>query len=249
MYVGAPPEALPRAAQLIWPQRSFMHLTAPLEGESRLVPLLMRGGATALEWLLRIPGLQVDFESILDSLAPRGISSFDFGAAATLQASIPAANGLFTARSLARMYAALAGGGEIDGVRLLSERTLQRATRVQPRAAGLKVMPYDMRWRLGYHGVLTSRGVPRHAFGHFGFGGSGAWADPSRNLAVGMIVNSGMGTPFGDLRIVRIGGAVLQCAQAWPRAVSLRRRQRLMHAPAKNAELRRVKVVGLRSRA
>ena len=27
--------------------------------------------------------------------------------------------------------------------------------------------------------------MPRRAFGHFGFGGSGAWADPRRNLAVG----------------------------------------------------------------
>jgi CubicO group peptidase (beta-lactamase class C family) len=158
--------------------------------------------------------VQIDFESILDALAPRGISGFDFGAAETLQVSIPAANGLFTARSLARMYAALAAGGELDGICLLSSRTLRRATTVQPRPHHLTVMPYDMRWRLGYHGVLTSRGVPRRAFGHFGFGGSGAWADPSRNLACGLIVNSGMGTPFGDFRIVRIGGAVLQCAQA-----------------------------------
>jgi CubicO group peptidase (beta-lactamase class C family) len=70
-------------------------------------------------------------------------------------------------------------------------------------------MPFDMRWRLGYHGVLTTRGVPRLAFGHFGFGGSGAWADPRRDLAVAFIVNSGLGTPFGDLRIARIGGAAL----------------------------------------
>jgi CubicO group peptidase (beta-lactamase class C family) len=66
-----------------------------------------------------------------------------------------------------------------------------------------------MRWRLGYHGVATSRGFPRHGFGHFGFGGSGAWADPSRELAVAMIVNCGMGTPFGDTRTARISGAAL----------------------------------------
>jgi len=71
------------------------------------------------------------------------------------------------------------------------------------------VIPIDMRWRLGYHGVFTTRGVPKRAFGHFGFGGSGAWADPGRELAVGLIVNSGLGTPFGDLRIVRMGAAAL----------------------------------------
>ena len=143
---------------------------------------------------------------------PRGISHFDFGAEETLSVAIPAANGLFTARSLAKMYAALAGGGAIDGVRLLSRETLARATEVQSPAPVRLVIPFDMRWRLGYHGVLTTRGVPRRAFGHFGFGGSGAWADPRRELAVALIVNSGLGTPFGDMRILRIGGAALGCA-------------------------------------
>ena len=71
-----------------------------------------------------------------------------------------------------------------------------------------------MRWRLGYHGVATTRGFPRQAFGHFGFGGSGAWADPQRHLSVALIVNSGLGSPFGDLRTARIGGAALACANA-----------------------------------
>jgi hypothetical protein len=44
---------------------------------------------------------------------------------------IPAVNGCFTARSLARMYAALAGGGVLDGERFLSVETLRRATEIQ----------------------------------------------------------------------------------------------------------------------
>src|SRR6185503_20542915 len=146
--------------------------------------------------------------------APRGIAAFDFASMETLQAAIPAANGLFTARSLARMYAALACGGTLDGVRLLSPDTLALATEVQAPAPTRVVIPFEMRWRLGYHGVFTSRGVPRRAFGHFGFGGSGAWADPSRELAMALTVNSGMGTPFGDLRIVRLSGAVLASADS-----------------------------------
>src|SRR5262249_15949320 len=82
--------------------------------------------------------------------------------------------GLFTARSLAKMYAALAGGGAIDGVRLLSPETLARATEGQSPAPARLVIPFDMRWRLGYHGVLTTRGVPPRAVGHFRLGGSGA---------------------------------------------------------------------------
>ena len=85
---------------------------------------------------------------------------------------------------------------------------------MQGEAPGRAVLPFDMRWRLGYHGVITNRGIPRRAFGHFGFGGSGAFADPSRELAVALIVNCGIGTPLGDTRIMRIGGAALTCADA-----------------------------------
>ena len=194
MYVGAPPEVLPRAAQLMWPPRGAIgpHLVHGPNGG--LWGELVMVAAGWVQGCLRLAGVQFDLQSILDALAPRGMNAFDFGAEKTLRAAIPAANGLFTARSLARMYAALAGGGEIDGVRLLSAKTLARATQVQNPTHSRVVIPFDMRWRLGYHGIATTRGVPRRAFGHFGFGGSGAWADPNRELAVGFIVNSGMGT-------------------------------------------------------
>ena len=217
LYVGAPNEAIRRAAELIWPERRNRFGALPLDPpESRLGRVALAGVTPAIEQVFRLFGVQLDLRSMLDALAPRGIDAFDFGSARTLRTPIPAANGLFTARSLARMYAALASGGAIDGVRLLSPKTLARATRVQSATPGRAVMPYDMRWRLGYHGVLTTLGVPRNAFGHFGFGGSGAWACPRRQLAVALIVNSGMGTPFGDLRVVRIGGAALVCADARP---------------------------------
>jgi len=216
LYIGAPADQVWRAAQLIWPKRSLLAVDGMLHGSvaGREISEWLAGPAAMLGWGLGLVGVDLDLPSILDALAPRGIGVFEFGADATLQASIPAANGLFTARSLARMYAALANDGELDGVRLLSPHTVARATEVQPATASRAVIPFDMRWRLGYHGVLTSIGVPRHAFGHFGFGGSGAFADPTRGLAVGLIVNSGMGTPFGDLRIARIGGAALASANA-----------------------------------
>lgn len=219
MHVGASEEALPRAAKLLWPPRSGLTMMSLVVPPSGIAGGVVTGGATALEWLLWLWGVEFDLHSILDALGPRGISSFDFGADETLRAAIPAANGLFTARSLAKMYAALACGGEVEGVRLLSTETLARATEVQNPTPGRRVLPFDMRWRLGYHGIATSRGFPSAAFGHFGFGGSGAWADPRRELALAMIVNSGMGTPFGDLRIVRMGGAVLASAEGRRRPV------------------------------
>jgi CubicO group peptidase (beta-lactamase class C family) len=232
MYVGAPDEALPRAAELLLPESSLL---SPVEliAQGGIGSTLLTGGATALQGVLRLIGFQLDVGSMLDALAPNGIGSFEFGAHETLRAAIPAANGLFTARSLARMYSALACGGEIDGVRLLSPATLARATEIQDAPAGRVVIPFDMRWRLGYHAVATTRGVPKKAFGHFGFGGSGAWADPRRELAVALIVNSGLGTPFGDTRIMRISGAALACASM--RSAPPRRRAEqpaLVYVPA-----------------
>jgi CubicO group peptidase (beta-lactamase class C family) len=218
LYIGAPADQLHRAARLLWPRRGvFRLLETGLVRVGRhevgdLVDLPLR----MLQSGLDLARIRIDVPSILDALAPRGIAAFDFGADEALRVPIPAANGLFTARALARMYAALARDGELDGVRLLSARTLAHATEVQPSTAGRLVVPFEMRWRLGYHGVFTTRGIPRRAFGHFGFGGSGGFADPRRELAVALIVNSGIGTPFGDLRIARVGAAALASADQRP---------------------------------
>ncbi len=212
-FVGAPKDQLHRAATLMWPERGRLFDEMP----NRQTLLRLGDSAETLTGLIRtasnLVGVDLDLGSLMAALAPRGISSFDFGSHETLQTPIPAANGIFTARSLARIYAALAEGGAIDGVRIFSRRTLTHAMARQAKTKGLAVLPFDMRWRLGYHSIATTRGFSPTAFGHFGFGGSGAWADPSRRLAVAMVVNSGMGTPFGDLRIVRIGGAALTAAQ------------------------------------
>ncbi|MCP4037907.1 MAG: beta-lactamase family protein [bacterium] len=209
LFVGAPDHEISRSAELIWSRSSRMlQDLAPdavpgwLSGASETATSLVSRGLGAV-------GLDIDLSSIADALVPRGMAEFEFDSPETLRAAIPAANGLFTARSLARMYSALAQGGELDGVRLMSKDALATAIRRQPRAEGLSVLPFDMGWRLGYHAVPTSRGIPRSAFGHFGFGGSGAWADPSRELSLAFTVNCGTGTPFGDLRIVRLGGAAL----------------------------------------
>jgi CubicO group peptidase (beta-lactamase class C family) len=213
MYVGAPESELHRAAELIWskPSRAVQGLQ-----EGAIPRWLEEAGATASSLLshgLGAVGFDLDLGSIMDALAPRKISDFEFDSAETMKASIPAANGLFTARSLARMYGALARGGELDGTRILSRTAVRRAIEPQKEAEGRSVLPIDMGWRLGYHGVPTTQGFPKRAFGHFGFGGSGAWADPDRELSVAFTVNCGTGTPFGDLRIVRLGGAALASAR------------------------------------
>ena len=51
-----------------------------------------------------------------------------------------------------------------------------------------------------------------HAFGHFGAGGSGAWADPERELGVAVVTNCLGGLIPGDLRPVALATATSRCA-------------------------------------
>lgn len=128
-------------------------------------------------------------------------------------AELPALNGCFTARSLAGMYSVLADGGVGPKGGYLSSETLKNATTIQE----LKLRPdavvgFPMRWRLGYHMAATNRGILPGGFGHFGFGGSGAWADPLHELSVAFTCNRVAGTPFADMRMLRIGAAAVRCA-------------------------------------
>ena len=209
-FVGAPPEAISRTADLLWPTRGLLG-PGPLGDVSRSVLKLVSGGLEHLQPFVNLAGIPLDLNGLRDALAPPGIQNFDFGAPETLAASIPAANGVFDARSLARMYAALGRGGELDGVRILSRETVAAATELQEPTRSRVVIPFDMRWRLGYHGAFTSRGRLPGAFGHFGFGGSGAWAHPESGMALALVANSGLGTPFGDFRIARLGAAAVSC--------------------------------------
>ena len=117
LYIGAPKKELHRAAQLIFPKSTKSMAQTSLGHYLELY-------ASGVSKLLRTFGVDSDLSSIFDALAPRGISDFEFGSPESLRVAIPAGNGLFTARSLAKMYSMLAGGGEHNRVRLLSEETI-----------------------------------------------------------------------------------------------------------------------------
>jgi len=234
MYIGAPDEVHDRAAELMWSRAADLLRTAPEGGGTFLLGDVIAKGHGLLSKALGRVGIEFDLSSLIDALAPRGITGFEFDSSDSLRSAIPAANGLFTARSLARLYAALAQGGGLDGVRLISPETLALATERQAKTSRYNVIPFDMRWRLGYHGIATTRGFPPDAFGHFGFGGSGAWADPSLELSVALIVNCGMGTPFGDTRTARISGAALDATRR-----RIRRLEKASVTPPSHSKARR----------
>jgi CubicO group peptidase (beta-lactamase class C family) len=117
------------------------------------------------------------------------------------RAEIPAANGHGNARSVARVMAALACGGELDGVRLMSERTLARAIEQQAYGKDL-VLGFTMRWGLGF--MLTSQELPLgpnpRIFGHGGWGGSLGFADLDARLSWAYVMNKMSPGTAGDTR-------------------------------------------------
>jgi CubicO group peptidase (beta-lactamase class C family) len=206
-FIGVPDTEHLRVATLLmgWPEGSARPATSAKAQRRKQIAAAIRSGLIALQK----QGLAPDFSPFEDAVAVRGFHPRKLVTQEGLRAAMPAVNGTFTARSLARMYAALANGGELDGVRILDAHMLPVISAQQVDSLD-RALFSPMRWRLGYHQpyVLTRR-RPRQAFGHFGFGGSGAWADPARNLAVALTVNAGSGTPWGDMRILKIGAAAL----------------------------------------
>ena len=125
------------------------------------------------------------------------------------KACLPAMNGVATARSLAKMYAVLSMGGELDGVRLVSEDIIRKASEVQTRRAD-KVTIYPLHWKLGYHRTDALLLDVPEAFGHFGLGGAGGWANPALKLSFAFLHSGFPLTIVGQTRTVTMTAAVYE---------------------------------------
>jgi CubicO group peptidase (beta-lactamase class C family) len=165
LHLGRPPAESPtRPAQIIMPQSAFQNpIFNAVAPKIAALPLSAGFGS------LYFPGVK--------AVAQGDIPFMD--------AEIPAANGVVTARGLARMYGAIANGGRIDGTQFLSREVvagLSGARNLRP--DGNLLIP--LAFHLGYH-RLPFDVIP--GFGHVGLGGSLGWADPESGLACGFVHN------------------------------------------------------------
>ena len=105
-------------------------------------------------------------------------------------AEIPAANGHTTGRALARLYGALARGGEVDGVRVMGAAQIARCHSEESSGRD-EVLMVPTRFSTGF--MLTQPhdkwGPNAHPFGHPGAGGSLGYADPDAKIGFGYTMN------------------------------------------------------------
>jgi CubicO group peptidase (beta-lactamase class C family) len=106
------------------------------------------------------------------------------------RAEIAAANGHATATGIAKIYAALANEGELNGTRIISSLALTQALKVEVEGIEDLVLGHQIRRARGF--ILNTGsafGPNPRSFGHNGAGGSTGYADPDLNLAVSYVMN------------------------------------------------------------
>jgi CubicO group peptidase (beta-lactamase class C family) len=190
-----------------------LHIGAPAERQEALaepVGSALRQLGSAAEFLIPLWSRVQAARSPVEALHVPGFHRLFEGADPPIWTTeMPAVNGALTARALARMYGALATGG--GG--LLSPTTTRELGRVQVRTADA-VLGFPMRWRLGYHQAFGTGRAASKAFGHYGYGGSGGWADPALGLSLGFVTNriGSLTTPLADAGLYRLSGVVHRCA-------------------------------------
>jgi len=131
---------------------------------------------------------------------PGGRSSGDWR-----RMEIPSANGHVTAPSLALLMSALATDGDVAGVHVLSPKARDQAAAERIRGRDL-VLPFEMSWGAGFMRNVPNMiyGPGRQTFGHYGWGGSCAFADPERRVSGAYVMNKQSADLIGDARARRL---------------------------------------------
>jgi len=132
--------------------------------------------------------------------SPGGVSQAEWR-----RAEIPSVTGHATAPALARLMAILANGGVLDGRRYLTAEAIEAAARSRGRGEDL-ILPYEMSWGAGFirNEGLGIYGPGGQSFGHSGWGGSCAFADPQRRVSGAYVMNRQSAELIADARARRL---------------------------------------------
>ena len=141
-------------------------------------------------------------------LGARGIDNYNRPEVRALE--LPWANAIASARGLATVYAALAGGGSHAGIQLVRPETLAPVLERQTYEAD-RVIRKPLGWSQGFIKDEPHLFSPNEsAIGHPGAGGALGLADPSCELAIAYVMNR-MDTRLRSPRAVRLCHAIYSC--------------------------------------
>ena len=215
-WIGSPPSVQPRIAPVL--AESYDGMPAEIVAVDRLV----RAGFDEEGSLLATAAVRMHGSNVIDSLST-------FVNSPTVQAlEIAAANGAAGARDIARTYAMLSLGGELDGVRIVSAESVALFSRVS--AQGRSAVTPELRlpggeripapftcYGLGYACNVPEPGMPpafgpnRETFGHAGHGGQIGFADPVRRVGLGFVRNQLSLSPHFAVSLI---AALYECLEA-----------------------------------
>lgn len=192
------------AQQIARPLQADVHLGLAEREDSRVAPMIA-------------PAIQPDLAALgLSDIAMMAMSNpvlrpEDANTRAWRAAELGAMNLHATADGVARIFAAVAQGGELHGVRIMSPAAIQAMTEVQSTRHDM-MLGFDIHWAravaLNTTGVFGSN---PSAFGHTGWGGSFGYADPEAGIGVSYTLNRMGPELIGDARAVALAHAISEC--------------------------------------
>jgi CubicO group peptidase (beta-lactamase class C family) len=170
----------------------------PEEHEPRVAPMIPFVPPPGEPLGAFVMALLSDPQSI-QGLSLLNTGSFDPNSRAAHAAEIGGGAGISNARGLAGMYAPLAHGGTLNGVKLVDAPQLTRMGEVSMATHEDATLLLPTRFALGFMKSMDNRRrasgdrdsvlLSSAAFGHVGAGGSIGFADPSESLAFGYSMN------------------------------------------------------------
>jgi len=183
-HVGTPRSAFPRIAEFVPSRKNTVLDTATL-----------------------------DPDSLLAKAAAQQPKDLDYNSDIWRLSEIPSSNGHGNARSIARFYALMAGGGELDGVRLIGAAAIERALTEQHNDIEV-IMGRQYHQAMGF--ILNSppvvfMGPNPQAFGHHGAGGSIGMGDRENAIAIGYAPSRMHSRMDNGPRARRLIDAAFQC--------------------------------------
>lgn len=196
------------ASQIAHPLEADIHLGNAAKYEARIAPMIA-------------PTVEVDLGSLgLSDIAMMAMTNPSLNpeqanTSAWRNAELPAMNIHATADGVARVFAALANGGTLHGVDLITADGVAAMTKVQSERTDL-LLGFALPWARGV--ALNATGVfganPR-AFGHTGWGGSFGYADLESGIGAAYVMNRMGPELVGDSRAVALTSAISACASAF----------------------------------